>query len=213
MTTPPAEELLPPLVSADELISYMSGISLTVPQKAEAESTLRGVQSELEMNLNRPVQPIHIREVVQGDCSGNVYLSVTPVHRVIKVDSYSSAWNTESVTQLATIPMDDIAENRTLDDGIGFGTNYRRIPGGIWGGYANAWVMVEYIGGYIGYWDQALKQAIKRVAAREIEGNHDDSVNLRPEAGGQTAASDPRDRGWTDKELLGLSRLKRRVIA
>lgn len=213
MTTPPTEQLPPTLVSRDELIRYMSDISLTDSQKAAVDDSLRGVQGELEIYLNRPVQPVHIREVAMGSCDGSVYLTVTPVHRVLSVSTYNGAYDQQPVTQLDPVPMEEVEGIRGLDDAVGFGANFRRIPGGIYGSYSNQYVLVEYIGGYIGYWDEGLKQAIKRVAAREIESNHDDSVNLRPEGGGQTAASDPRQRGWTQDELRALDRLRRRVMA
>lgn len=205
------------IVSVDELIKYMSNITLTDAQKIDAASTLLGVQNELEVYLNRPIQPLHVREARASDSSGYINLSASPIHKIIKTDMVETLFQPDP---FFTPP---VLSPLTPQEGIyRVSLDYARqpnfgdplvVPGGMYIGYPNAWYVVEYIGGYIGYYDEALKQAIKRVAAREVQMNHDDTLSLRDDSATEGRSRDQRDLGWTEYELKKLDRLRRRTIS
>lgn len=213
------EDSLVPLEAAvtyDELWDYMGQPEFNDSQKAVAKRTLAGVQSELELFLNRPLQATHVRETVWADpCSGIAYLSVTPVHYVIAIQNYStgSGYSGVPVVGIVKTPMSEYLDGKSIDITAQIGKQYLPYPGGIkYFGYGQQ-ITVEYVGGYIGYWDEGLKQSILRVAAREMDRNHDDTISLRGDNAQQASPNDPRPRGWTLEEKEALNRLRRRVIA
>lgn len=206
------------VVSVDELIRYMSNITLTDAQKTDAAATLLGVQNELEMYLNRPVQPLHIREARMSDTTGYLNLSVSPIWRIIKTDMVETLFQPDPFfTPPVLSPMEDQTDVVRLSiDYVRASTNFGDpllVPGGYYIGYPNAWYIVEYVGGYMGYFDNALKQAIKRVASREVQQNHDDTLSLRDDAATEGRSRDQRETGWTEGELKKLDRLRRRVLS
>jgi hypothetical protein len=205
------------LVEVPELLQYMGGLKLTTDQEGITETViLPGVQQELENYLNRPIEPVRVRETLRADDMGWVYLRVTPVHQIISVTRSDG-----TVTPVVVIPWAELAMNddyRQWDAWgnpdefrihVGVGAPFTPYPTP-WG---NAHWAVEYIAGYNGYVDAGLKLANMRVAAREVEMQFDDSMSLR---GGQTEAasdSDNRQKGWTIDELTAWDRLRRRVVA
>jgi hypothetical protein len=204
------------LVDIEELLQYMGGMKLTDDQKGITESViLPGVQEELETHLNRPIEPVRVREAVRADDQGWLWLGVTPVHQIFSV-TRSDGPNVPIVqTPWADLAVDDEYRSWTA---WGNPDLYRYRVGGIsWNApYPNPWAasyyLLEYIGGYNGYVDNGLKLAICRVAAREVEMQFDDTMSVR--GGGQEAAqdSDSRQKGWTDDELKKWDRLRRRVV-
>lgn len=208
------------LVSADELISYMSGINLTSPQRAEAESTLSGIQEELETYCNRPLELVQIRELVKADYDGYANVSISPVWKIISVQSMeSSPYSNAAFVPYIPAPMDrdpliDPTTGRPLVDWLTTPNVGQplAIPGAIMVDSPDLYYIVEYVAGWNGYTINGLKQAIKRVAAREMEGNHDNTLSLRQGAAEVAAPSDPRPKGWTDDELKKFDRYRRRVI-
>lgn len=206
------------LVTADELTAYMGGVQLTNEERDITESViLPGVQQDLELFLNRPVEPVQVRESLLVDEYGYTVLTVTPVWKIIKVQQSDGAVITGS-SYVPPAMVDDPSTNRSVDySGLGeYPLPFRYNVGswGIsaaWGGPAT-YVIVEYIAGYKGYTDKAIKLAILRVAAREVERQFDNSVTL---VGGSVEAvqdSDSRIKGWTQEELNRFRRIRRRVI-
>jgi hypothetical protein len=208
------------LVSADELISYMSGVNLTAPQRAEAERTLSGVQQELETYCNRPLELVQIREVVRADWQGMANLSISPVWKIIsnysldQLDHGINVFTPYIPPPMERDPLIDEVTGRPLVDmlttpNVG---EPMIIPGAMVVDLPTAYYVVEYIGGWNGYTINGLKQAIKRVAAREMEGQHDNTLSLRQGNAEAAAPGDSRPKGWTQEELQQFDRYRRRVI-
>jgi hypothetical protein len=86
------------------------------------------------------------------------------------------------------------------------------VPGGIYVGVPGVHFVVEYVGGYNGYLNAALKMGIMRVAAREVSVHNDHTLSLRDGNAEQAAQSDNRPTGWTPEELKQFDRLRRRII-
>jgi hypothetical protein len=210
------------VVTVDEVVNYLSKIKLTGHQRGIVESViLPGVQQELENHLNRPIEPVLVRESLRADGTGWVYFRVTPVHEILSV---TLSDGTDITPDPVTVPvLDNPTDMREYDEwgnpelykyqvGVGIG-----VPVGYYplysGGMVQPYYRLEYIAGYNGYVNDALKLDILRIAARETEMMFDDTMSLR---GGNTEAasdSDSREKGWTQAELTKWDRLRRRVVA
>lgn len=213
------------LVSADELIKYMSNLNLNTPQKEEAAEILSGVQGELETYCNRPLELVQIRELVTTDGQGYANVSVSPIHKVISrtaVEAGLIAPFTGFFSPIYPAPMErDILvgeEGRMINNvrtgGLAVGDPLI-VPGGFGAGYPNSAYIVEYVGGYdLKNMPQykSVQSAIKRVAAREVGPMYDDSIDLRSGDATKNREPDNRGKGWTDDELARFDRLRRRVV-
>lgn len=206
------------LVSVPELQKYMSGLNLTQDQQMNAAAVLSGVQQELETYLNRPVELVQIREVLMSDESGYINVSVSPIHKVLRADILDPVAPLLA-PMFPTYTVDPQVRDALIgDDGRMLDHFYPAVgdpmivPGGIYIGNGMTYYAVEYIGGYNGYVDDALKLAIMRVTAREVTRSSDDTLSLREGNAEQAADPDPRQTGWTDSELRAFDRLRRRVV-
>ena len=161
------------LVTVTDLREYMSSISLSAAQMRTAQGVLDGVQQTLETYLNRPVQPMHVRERRQSNYSGDLVVTVTPVYKVISLQALGQTTPTE-YTHADTTPMSEEDVDR-LWDALPLDTAI--VPGGIYVGTPGASYNVEYIGGYNGYVNDSLKLAILEVASRIMTANHDDTLS------------------------------------
>lgn len=202
------------LVSPEELARHMSGIRMNSEQTLSAEGILAGVQSELEDHLNRPLEPMRSRELVRVDRNGYVNVRNTPVHAVLRIQDYGST---------LPVPPSGVVPNYTptLSDALPL-VDYAPVnngahlivPGGVKYGTPNGYVLIEYLAGgteFILRRLPAIKLAILRVAAREFDAMHNDSMRIR---GGSTEATPaPTEVGWTEAELKSFDRLRRRVVA
>lgn len=212
------------LVTGDELVAYMGGLELTQDQMGIIETViLPGVQQDLENYLNRPVEPVHVRESVRADDSGFLYFRVTPIHQILSVtQSDGSTAGYSPDTKPAMTPVGDYRQLDEWGDPDLFGYQLESIgfgPAGFGSIYGyptlgrQAFYRVEYIAGYNGYVNQALKLDLLRVSAREVEMQFDDTMSLR---GGSTEAasnSDAREKGWSEQELVKWDRLRKRTVA
>ena len=196
------------LVTVDELIEYMSDIRLTQNQRVAAQYVIDGVQQELENYLNRPVEPVLVREVGYADRDGIVNVSVTPVHEVRSVERMDV---TPTTYEPVIEPIDPDEFDRVVDYLPSTANAMTAVPGGIYTGSTGVWFSVVYVGGYKGYVDAALKLAIMRVAARERTNNHDDALSIKTDFA-QEPNVPPIQIGWTQDELKKWDRLRRRVI-
>ena len=207
------------LVTAEDLTTYMGGLELTAAQAGIVDSIiLPGVQQDLENYLNRPVEPVIVRESLKQSDNGFLYFRVTPVHSIVSITTSAGV----AVTLPSDIPsaLYNPDQLRTLDEWGEpdlFGYQLDTFSGGGFIGYPSigrpTYHRVVYVAGYNGYVNQGLKLDILRVAAREAEMQFDDTMSLR--GGGQEAASDSDDRpkGWTEDELKKWDRLRKRVMA
>jgi hypothetical protein len=195
------------LVTVTDLREYMSGVSLNAGQMRTAQAVLDGTQETLELYLNRPVQPVQIRERRLSNSQGDLILSVTPVYKVISVRSLGQDTLYEpssDTTALSEEEVDRVVDNMAVTNSV--------VPGGIYVGTTSAWYIVEYIGGYNGYVDNALKLAILEVASRTMTVNHDDTLTIKADMASEPSGGGiSQQKGWTDDELKRFDRLRRRV--
>lgn len=207
------------LITTEELVSYMGGIDLTEKQLGITETViLPGIQQDLETYLNRPVEPVIVREAIRPNDNGFLYFGVTPIHEIRSVELSDGT----DIT-LTTVPASSITNPDELRTWEAWGTpelygyqleGFLGLPTGYYPAVTytgRPFYRVEYIAGYNGYVNEALQLDICRVSAREVEMQFDDTMSLR---GGQTEAasdSDTRPKGWTEDELKKWDRLRRRV--
>jgi len=208
------------IVTADELTAYMGGLKLSTDQLGIVETViLPGLQQELELFLNRPLEPVQVRESVMPDQMGFVTLKITPVW---KVNSAIYSQSGTAITTRVYYPpawSEDPSVDRRIDySGVGMTALPWRMPVQAFGLSAldpfgwGRYVIVDYIGGYLGLQNQALKLAMLRVAAREVQNQFDDTVGVRSGALEVATPNDTRRKGWMPEELAALARLRRRVI-
>src|SRR5690349_14309510 len=156
------------LVSVDDFRRYMGGMNPMPGQTETIAMILQGVQEQLELWLNRPVELVQIREIVRSDRQGYLHLSVTPIKKVVSVGVTSAIDGvypeTGPVTPYTIVRDASLDEDaRVIDRAYGFANNYQREYGGLRVNSPCTWYVVEYIGGYNGAQDNALRLAILRV--------------------------------------------------
>jgi len=203
------------LVSVEELRRYLGGYDPEHPSMLEEMANiLEGVQLQLETWLNRPVELVQVREVALTDGKGNLYLSVTPLRKLI---SYGVGVGSITAPETTYTPY-----TRTPDALIGVDgrmiekTDHRFAAptysnGRYFMGMPNTGYIVEYIGGIDGTQCPDIKLAIKRVAAREFTQAHVDVVGQRQGHAEDVEVGDNRTIGWTTAELTQLQRYRRRI--
>jgi hypothetical protein len=214
-----------PLVTSADLAAYMHGLTWTPVQQAQIDGVvLPGVQQQLEQYLGRPVEPMHVREA-RPFTDGRIWLTVSPVWQILSYDWQGQGTFQPTTYVPAPLPPSNMA--RTWDDastGMNGSPNGTFVDLGVMPpgyffmasdimSYVPVSVIVEYIGGYNGFADQALKLAIERVAAREVERLYDNTIGLRDGSGQPAGDSDPRPKGWQPDELAAFDRIRRRVVA
>ena len=199
------------LVSVGEYRQKLNGIVLTEGQRKDVELLLSGLQQELELWLNRPVEPILVSEYVRPEYGGSCRLSVTPVLEVIswsqsKAPGINPEWAPEPFTRPAGY--DEEIRKIQLMGGGPYG--YTIVPGGISGvggpGY------VTYLGGLPKDHPQisAIKRKILEIAARSSVFEKSDAIGLS-DGNPRTADEMAQASGWTEPELRQFERLRRRV--
>jgi hypothetical protein len=205
------------IIKLEELTAYMGGITLTTPQQGITETVIiPGVQQELELYLNRPVEPVQVRESTLSDELGWVTLKVTPVYKILGA-RYSDGNAITISTYYPPALVEDPSTQRRVDySGLGMAAlpfRFQTAALGLPALFApNLYIVVDYLAGYFGYTDEALKLAILRVCAREVERQFDDTVGLRSGSAEASGDSDNRRKGWMPEELEQLKRIRRRVI-
>lgn len=208
------------LVKIEELIAYMGGLKLTDKQYGITESViLPGIQQDLELHLNRPVEPVIVRQSVRPDDNGFLYLDVTPIHEIRSV-TYSDGTSVQLavVAKPVITPVEDYRIYDEWGDPDLFGYQLSAASG-VYPSYSmlltgvRPFYRVEYIAGYNGYLNEALKLDIMRVTARECEAQFDDTMSIRGGSTESASDSDERTKGWTEDELTKWDRLRRRTMA
>ena len=201
------------IVTVEEFIAYLGNPDLDVAQTADAASRLAGTQSKLELYLNRPIQPVRVRQMVQVDMDGFAYLYVSPIWTVneVKYVDGTAAMNAPAVTLTALDVADPVVEQDWIKGNLA-----GEIPaigsGGIYLGSAG-WALVDYIGGYNGFVDEGLKDDIKRVTSRGFDVAHNDFISLQDSTASEGRKPDQRSPNWERDELEAWDRLRRRVVA
>lgn len=185
------------IVSVPEFQNYMSGFRMTDVQGMAAQAVLDGVQSELEVYLNRNVQMRRVQETLPIQTNGTVHVSNSPIVELYGVYSSNMVSGAPSTTPMIL--------------GVGAwrsGSNYIRVG---YYGYGGGYVSVDYKGGMNGDKIPGLKLAIMRVAAREFAHNHDDGMTAQNTELRPPADPTPTPKGWTTDELARFDRYRRRV--
>lgn len=206
------------IATADDLQKYMSGVKMTTPQYQSASQIITGVQEDLELYLNRPLELTAMREAVVADETGYVKLSISPVLEIRRIVSVSSTGDFNSIS-VGPLPVDNPLPPF---EGPSFDVVPKNLgrdlicPGGaVLGGYSAQYI-VDYLGGggdFMGRYKNSLIQAVLRVAAREWQIMHNDS--MRVVNGGPSEPVDPvppTHKGWMQEELEAFDRLRRRTI-
>lgn len=199
------------IVTVEEFIEYLGKPNLDDSQQNDAANRLAGTQSRLELHLNRPVQPVRVRQAIQVDMEGMGYFYVTPVISILEV-VYMSGGHAAQVAPAALLSPLEVGE-KVDQDWLGSnldGTGAMIVPGGAYLGYPG-WCVVDYVGGYNGFVDAGLKDKIKEVTARGFSPVHNDFVSLNESTASEGVPPDKRDPGWTEDELKSFDRLRRRV--
>lgn len=206
------------IATPDDLRNHMSGIKMSEPQYAAATDIILGVQEELELYLNRPLEVTAMREAVVADENGFVRLSVSPVREIRRITTVSGTGDTSSYP-MGTIPADtplppfdgptyDVVPKNLGRDLI--------FPGGVQLGSYSSYYIIDYVGGgsdFIARHLRALKLAILRVAAREWQIKHRDTVSVaNGNVGEPTDPVPPSNLGWMEEELANFDRLRRRTV-
>jgi len=194
------------IVTVADLRKYMSDVSLTANQQSTAKMVLEGTQQQLELYLGRPVQYVQVREKRRSDASGDLMLSVTPVHKIISIRTFTSAQLRVPSPDLTPLSEEEV--DRVWD---AMPDNYTIVPGGVYVGRAFTWYIAEYIGGYDGFSDDALKLAILEVASRTMTVNHDDVLTIKDDIAREPANAASIEKGWRQEELMQFDRLRRRI--
>jgi len=203
------------LVSVGDLRRYMGGIQGEEGHRQTMADIIAGVQESLENYLNRPVEKVQVREYVVSNSKGFVHLSVSPVHEIIRCGV-----NVVPTTPDQTVIIPPVQDRLVTDEDrmvdlapkVIKEPRYRIVPGGLYINTPHTPVMVDYIGGYNGYVDNAMKMAITRVAAREWAVNNVDTAGMREGIAAETEVGDQRSVGWAQDELRALQRKRRRVV-
>jgi hypothetical protein len=175
------------LVTIEDLINHMSGISLTPAQRTAGEVIVAGCIRGLERKLYRRFVVGQTTAVVSGDELGWAPLENTPVRTLVSVDG-------------STDP-DVLAA-------------YMLSPNGIWVGIGPS-VTVVYTGGYATDVEEYadVRLAILEKCAGVMTTRHDDTLSVKEldtrddvETARKAAAT------WSDEDIEPFSRLRRRVV-
>jgi hypothetical protein len=195
------------IVTVADLRKYMSDISLSANQQQAAQMVLDGVQQQLELYIGRPVQPVQVREKARSNGSGDLTLSVTPVYQILNLRVLTTSGMV--VPNVDTTPIAEAEVDRLWD---AMSVNNMIVPGGAHVGRWFTWYIVEYIGGYNGFVDDALKLAILEVASRTMTVNHDDVLSIKDDIAREPANASSIQKGWRPEELQQFDRLRRRIV-
>lgn len=210
------------IIGVQDVTTYMGGNTLTPAQEVMVgEIIIPGIQDQLEKYLNTMVELVQVRESLCPEQDGYIYFTYAPVRKLLSVIWSQSGAQPVSVTQYVpdpiiadpsiTRPVIDRTATSTIPDSYRYYVGQMGLPG-LYSGSNPPYLVVDYIAGYDGVQDSALKLAMLRVIAREIEHQFDTSSGLRNGSIEAVADSDTRVKGWTPDELHALDRLRRLVI-
>lgn len=200
------------VVTTDDLVAYMSGISLNQSQLTSAQAVINGTQKELELHLNRSLVPVHVRQKVQTNERGEARLKYAPVQKIL---SYKAINGTLVVPTVVT---PDALQTGVGIDGLQIidlvPSQYNIVSGGVYLGNIWTYYIIEYIGGGLVADElDAVKTAILRVASRDIMNNHDQAISLKGDTQSEPTDTIPKlPLGWQLEELAKLEKLRRRAV-
>lgn len=168
------------IVEVQDLQDYMSGVSFSIEQTAAAEEIIAGVQSEVEAFLNRPIEPETFTEMATVDSHGWIIPKKTPVISVSSV----------------------IMNNAPV-------TGWRLGDYGVYIGAPGGYVTLTYTAGLTGADAAMIRLTVLRVASREMQNRHDDTLSVK-DLGTHDVA--PLPEGLQDEDRARIQRFRRRVV-
>lgn len=184
-----------------------------------AKRILAGTQQGLERYMNRPAEPMLVREAVNPDAQGYVYARVTPVWRLISIE-YNGTLTDIGMTAVADLPTDTGIPQQFDTAVVGMAP----LPSRVYVGNASPTyvpdlllgppplTVMTYIGGYFGPQTDDMKLDIIRVSAREVAHNFSEFTGLHDSTYQQADQADNRPKGWSDDELKRYDRARRRTV-
>lgn len=206
------------LVSVADVRRYLGGISIPEGLTVELENVIARAQKAVETNLNRPVERVQVREVVRANSKGYVYLSVSPVWKIISCGGTSAPLTPPSVvTPYTMTPDPSLGDDPRVIDKVGpiLANNYcwENVPGYLYVGLWNRGnYIVEYIGGLDPNQTDDIKRVIIQMAAREWGRLHVNGAGLNQGNVQTVDAQDSRGLSLADDEIKALQRY-RRIVA
>lgn len=199
------------LVSVDELRSYMSSIGLTADQAIGAQDVLFAVQSELQSYLNRPLVAVTVvDEPVAVGRNGFLFTRHSPVTAVSSIKRYPTLEVSPASTYQVVNGLIRL-RHAYVAPGTFYGWDALHGPPGT---LAPEEYLVSYTASLPAFYPEslgALKGFILRVAAREVENNHDDTLtpkDLTTKDDGKFTPPGP-----TDEDFKRVERWRRPVVA
>jgi hypothetical protein len=200
----------------------MNEMNMGDMDRDQAAKILAGVQGDLERYINRPIGYVQVREYAMSDPAGYLTLTHTPVVKVISHSATQSDY--AAIEYWAYTPVLPIVRDPLLGD-TGKVIDYTQnnvgspliVPGGVYVGLVGAWFFIEYIAGLdpdasFTASGESIREAIKRVAARDAGVQFNDGLNLRQGNAETASEKDDRGKGWTEEELKLFDRIRRRTV-
>lgn len=208
------------LVSVTDLRRFLGGATVPEGMQGEMENVLSRAQAVVETYLNRPVEKVQVREVARADSKGFVYLSCSPVWKVISVGGSPVTPDAPITTPTYTVvPDESLGDDPRIIDKVpnSMVTNGYRIeswPGRLWVGY-NFYqqnYLVEYIAGLDPAQIDDIKRVILQMAAREWAAHNIDAVGLDGGNPSTGSIQDTRGLSMADDEQNAIARYRRRIF-
>ncbi len=211
------------LISIDDVVAYMGGGNTLTPSQQEVIEgiLIPGIQEELERHLNMPVELVQVRESLTPGADGFVYFTYAPVRKIISALWSQAGSQPITVTQYVpdpvvvdpsvTRPVIDRTATSTPFDAYRYNVGFTGFPGALIG-MGPAYIVFDYIAGYDGVQDAALKTQLLRVTCREVDHQFGTQAGVRSGSIDAITDNDTRPKGWQPDELKALDRLRRRVI-
>jgi hypothetical protein len=173
------------MVTTEQLRDYMSGIGLDADQAGAAQDILDGLVRELERYCQKPLERKERTQTLWPDDYGRIFLPASPVVSV-------------------SVPSDaELCQGGYIVGPFLSSTVFQP-----WSA-----VTVTYVGGIEGKDEADVRLAILRIAAREVDARHDDTLSVSDLETSRPKPDPTPTLGWTDDELKKFDRLRRRTIA
>lgn len=199
------------LVSVDELVDHMSGITLTETQREAAARILRGSIRGLERRLNRKFRPTATTETVVGDVTGWAPLQNSPVISIDTIDG-------QPLAAVPTYATDVWAVSSLTGLYQGSYSLYDHTPNGVFVGQFTRRT-VGYTGGFGLDLDELadVRLAIMEKCAGVMTNRHDDTMSVkelqtRDDSTNARIGRKLESVEWSEEDLIPFLTLKRRVV-
>jgi len=203
------------LVTVGDVRRHLGGITIPDGMTSVLEDVIARAQKMVETYLNRPVEKVQVRELARADSKGYLYLSVTPVWKVISCGSATAQDSVTSTEPYTVVPDESLGDNPRVIDQVGsvlsngWDVSYGRVR-------SNTFIpgkryAVEYIGGLDPAQIDDIKRVILQVSAREWGMYNIPAAGLQGGTPNMAEPQDTRGLSLSDDERRMIQRYKRRV--